>query len=427
MPKILLLLFMLLPFLAQGQRSGHNGAPKYAPEDGKKLLVIGQDIGSVGGLTSYTNGYIDNLNQIPAGVTSYTGFPGLPGLKTKANWGAGDIHAQAYSDDEDFNNTFIVIGLNLVGQLKKVTDGSSDYYVAALGQWIKDQARPVFLRIGYEFDGSWNNYNPDDYKNAWIYLVHSFDEMDIRNVAYVWQSAGINTPNIDRWYPGDEYVNWVGYSHFDEPNPGQVMRDFADVHNKPIMIAEATPRKDLKTGSGEAHWNAWYGPLFEKIYESDRIKALAYINADWESQSMWTGQGWGDSRVEINDVVKTNWLGEMAKDNWLLASNDLFETLQYQKWQDLELITGINDESTDNNLTVMTKDGNVLISAEDDRMLNGIRFWDFYGRELYADNDNSREYLIPMQKNRLEHGVIMSVFINNQWIQKKLFICPSNL
>ncbi|HAA14117.1 MAG TPA: 1,4-beta-xylanase, partial [Cytophagales bacterium] len=50
------------------QNSAHFGAPKFVPENGR-LLVIGQDLGAVGGLDAYTNGYVDTNGQIPAGVT----------------------------------------------------------------------------------------------------------------------------------------------------------------------------------------------------------------------------------------------------------------------------------------------------------------------------------------------------------------------
>jgi len=37
---------------------------------------MGQDLGAVGGLPDYSDGYVDHLGQVPAGETAYTGFPG---------------------------------------------------------------------------------------------------------------------------------------------------------------------------------------------------------------------------------------------------------------------------------------------------------------------------------------------------------------
>lgn len=316
------------------QRSAHYGAPKYVPKDGSKLLIIGQDLGAVGGLNSHANGYVDNLNQIPAGITTYTGISNLGGLKSQTNWGAGDVNGQAYLNDDTFDNSVIAIGLYISGSLGNINSGFLNNRITELGEWIKETERPVFLRIGYEFDGPWNGHDPTEFKQAWIHIVEIFDELDVRNVAYVWQSAGINTANIDRWYPGDEYVNWLAYSHFDGSNPGQSIRNFAIQHDKPIMIAEATPRQDLKTVNGQSVWLDWFQPLFDVFDDNDNILALAYINANWDAQSMWIGQGWGDSRIEVNDIVENSWLNEIEGNNWLLADEGNFDLMDYQLWQD---------------------------------------------------------------------------------------------
>ena len=43
---------------------------KYEPEDGKCFVFIGQDLGAVGGLEQYNEGYCDHF-QTPAGITVY--------------------------------------------------------------------------------------------------------------------------------------------------------------------------------------------------------------------------------------------------------------------------------------------------------------------------------------------------------------------
>jgi hypothetical protein len=37
--------------------------------------------------------------------------------------------------------------------------------------------------------------------------------MDVKNVAYIWQSTGWVTSLdlLEYWYPGDEYVDWCAY------------------------------------------------------------------------------------------------------------------------------------------------------------------------------------------------------------------------
>jgi len=77
---------------------------KFEPDDGKALFFIGQDMGATGGLDNNTNGYSDHFG-VPSGFTVYTNLSpgdnvfgleqkGIDGIKTKANWGAGDSCAQ---------------------------------------------------------------------------------------------------------------------------------------------------------------------------------------------------------------------------------------------------------------------------------------------------------------------------------------------
>lgn len=416
------ILFLWITLSLGAQHSSHNGAPKYAPADGQKLLIMGQDLGAVGGLDAYYDGYVDNLGHVPAGVTSYTGFPGLGGLTDLANWGAGDINAQAYMEDATFDNSAIVIGLYLVDQLLSIINGNSDSQLNDLGGWIKTRERPVFLRIGYEFDGPYNHYDPEQFKKAWVYIVKHFDGQGVKNVSYVWQAYGLNTPNIERWYPGDVYVNWMGYSHFDEPRPGENILEFAEERDKPVMIAEATPRTDLKIGDGITHWNSWYKPLFETIYTNDRIKALAYINANWDSQSMWQGHGWGDSRVQVNDLVMEYWQNEIQKDSWILASDSLFDLMEYQKWQDAD-ISGVSDMlSPEEKVQLISTPAGLLVRSLENSPMDEIRIWDMSGRLRYVSETDSPIYEIPENLFSGVTAIVLQVRMGETTIRKKAMI-----
>ena len=370
----------------QAQVSANFGAAKFTPPDGKKLLIIGQDLGAVGGLDTHTNGYVDNVtSHIPAGVTSYTSLPGLNGLTRLSNWGSGDVRAESYFEDATFNNSFLVIGLYLVGALDNINNGLVDADIRTFANWVKQKNRPVFIRIGYEFDGSWNNYNPTQFKNAWKHIVHIFDAENVENAAYVWQSSGYNNNNIMDWYPGHEYVNWIGYSEFDGVNMGQSIRDFGEEHNKPIMIAEATPKVDLKNGNAETYWTNWFEPLFSDIYASDRIKALAYINADWESQSMWTGKGWGDSRIQEVAYIKEKWELEISKSPWITADENTLDTINYKE---------TDDSVKKNKLIVSQEKGKLKISNNNNKVMDEMYIIDFLGRVLYSDKLPKLQYNI---------------------------------
>jgi len=392
----ILILGLSLAVALTGQRSANYGQPKFSPEDGKKLLILGQDLGAVGGLQGYTDGYINNVDcHFPAGVTSYTSIPSLAGLKTFANWGSGDVQAQQYVQTSSFDNSVIVIGLYMVNQLGRIINGSNDNSIRNLATWVKNQDRPVFIRIGYEFDGSWNNYNPSQFVNAWRHIVHVFDEEEVRNAAYVWQSAGINSPNIANWYPGDEYVNWLGYSHFDVFNAGRSIRTFAEDHDKPIMIAEAAPKVDLKAINGTTVWNNWFSKLFDSIYNNDNIKALAYINVNWDIQQQWQGQGWGDSRVQVNEIVEENWRRETCGAPWLTATDSLFNLLEYPRWSSS---VKEQDPIVSDELELSSNTTQLIISTKTGSTLDQINIYSLQGNLFYNKSIDSNELVFDLSE-----------------------------
>lgn len=331
---------------------------KFEPPDGKYLFFIGQDLGATGGLDDYTNGYCDFFDT-PTGVTVYTNLSpgdesygyfnkGLDGIKNKANWGAGDCWAQAYIEDSTYENSIISIGLSMVNHEEKVANGKHDDLIKELGQWIKLVERPVFLRIGYEFDGwDWNHYKRRPYLKAWKRIHSIFNSMQIDNVAYVWQSKGTGSDQkvLENWYPGDDIVDWCAYSYFGNPDDEMII--FARRHDKPVFIAEASPvlqtdnlyfDTDLKKEEvARRAWAKWFEPFLNTLHEnSDVIKAFGYINVNWPSQPMWmTNPTFQkvDSRIQVSEFIAEKWKKEMEKPKYLKPTGDLWETL-YPKKQD---------------------------------------------------------------------------------------------
>lgn len=321
--------------------SNETKKAKFEPNDGECYVFIGQDLGAIGGLQGYNNGYCDFF-QVPAGVTAYLGMSNddtanIGGLYEIDNWGSGDCCADLYTKSSNFDKCMIAIGFPIVGQEVDIINGKYDNKLETLGQWIKNiSPRPIFLRIGYEFDGSdWNHYVPETYIPAYKYIKNFFDNMNIKNVAYVWQSKGYGTSvsSLQEWYPGDEYVDWCAYSHFGEPD--KAMIDFARRKGKPVFIAEATPilqdgniylDSDIKKPEvAERMANQWFNNFFKTIEENnDVIKAFSYINVDWLSQPMWieniTFQKC-DSRIQESEYITNLWKDKLSNTSYINSIN----------------------------------------------------------------------------------------------------------
>ena len=119
--------------------------------------------------------------------------------------------------------------------------------------------------------------------------------------------------------------------------------DLVRKHGKPVMVAESANQgydnlrltnrniaeiidgpagKELVSKSPEAIWAEWYEPFFDFIYANeDVIKAVTYINANWDGQALWNSpyeQGyWGDTRIQVNEYIQQRWLEEITKPGWI--------------------------------------------------------------------------------------------------------------
>jgi len=327
-----------------------SASGKFVPPAGQTLLIIGQDTQSI-------DDYVRSVALVPAGAAGYTSLSKLEGLHETADYGSGPHNLDYLS--AAYPQSVLVLGLDLVNFLPQVDSGQADPAIDSLLEALSAYQRPVFLRFGYEFDGPWNHYRPDQYVSAWRHFYKRMQTKGVASVALVWQSAAwcygtYGDHPLEAWYPGDDFVDWIGLSYFVqvadcEGRPFDKILAFAREHQKPLMLAESTPQRyslsDLNFSLAGASftpktadevWNEWYRPFFDFIHkQADIICAVAYINANWDSQPMWSkpyrNAYWGDSRVQANEVIQERWLAEVNQPFWLNASPDLFEILGYQK------------------------------------------------------------------------------------------------
>jgi len=274
---------------------------------------------------------------------------GLDGIFETDDWGDGDSNMSLQLADPDFEHMALAIGLWMVDHEERVAAGEHDALIDSLGTFFKGLGnRPVFLRIGYEFDGySWNDYDQDAYKAAYRRIKDRLDAMGVDNVAYVWQSTGwvSNQEHLEAWYPGDDYVDWTGFSFFSRWAE-QEMITFSRRKGKPVFIAEATPTISTNTDKfngkteeiilgnpeqAERAWEHWFVPFFRTIDENpDVVKAISYINAHWKVRPMWKDNPTFqdvDARLHTSPEVAARWRVITDDARYLKASPELFDYL----------------------------------------------------------------------------------------------------
>lgn len=333
---------------------------KFEPKEGV-LVFTGQDLGSIGGLKEFNNGYVDFF-VTPAGITLYTGIgandgsfggkntTGLQGIYTTIDAGNGPSNMTTILKANKFKNSILAIGLSMVNNEKNVATGKLDGAIKQLGIFLKSLSdRPVFLRIGYEFDGyPWNHYDRKSYIIAYRRIVDKLRIQGITNTAFVWQSTGFpsNEEQLQGWYPGDNYVDWCAFSFFNRFRE-QSMVSFARKKGKPVFIAEAsatisdyTAKFDGKTQEtifsnpiqAKEAWDKWFVPFFDMIEKNkDVIKAIHYIDCNWKERPMWidnpTFQN-VDARIEMSPLITKHWKEKMNSKYYINVSDTLFKYLQ---------------------------------------------------------------------------------------------------
>jgi hypothetical protein len=172
-------------------------------------------------------------------------------------------------------------------------DVLDDEYVRRFAREAKESGIPVFLRYASEMNGAWVPWYGDPQKYIEKFrLIHTIMAEEAPNVAMVWSPNFWPPETIDDYYPGDEYVDWVGFSLYATPLSngkedlrGNIIDSFAPLYDrykhKPIMISEAAVAHTVLPSNmsypvwAEGQLGYLYGVL-PRIYP--QVKAITYFN-----------------------------------------------------------------------------------------------------------------------------------------------------
>ncbi|MEM9300270.1 MAG: hypothetical protein AAGA64_18070, partial [Bacteroidota bacterium] len=76
-------------------------------------------------------------------------------------------------------------------------------------------------------------------------------------------------------------------------------------------------------------WDQWFVNFFTFIYNKN-IKAVSFINEDWQSLYIEGTSDWKDGRLNNNAKVAEAWFLETNKKRYLKQSVELFSQLGYK-------------------------------------------------------------------------------------------------
>ena len=86
-----------------------------------------------------------------------------------------------------------------------------DDYLRGWAEAARHAAVPIFLRYASEMNGTWQAWSgdPELYKEKWRLVYRVIHEV-APNVVMIWCPFAMPRATIQQYYPGDEYVDWVG-------------------------------------------------------------------------------------------------------------------------------------------------------------------------------------------------------------------------
>lgn len=184
------------------------------------------------------------------------------------------------------------------------------YDIESLSAIIKKYSNiPVFFRFGAEFNIWENQADPEQYKEAFRY-VHNYVKQNNTNVATVWSPNAVSRwgDEMNDFYPGDEYVDWVGVSLYlmkyflGDPNspefeeayfktglnsdPVLIMKEVIEKYGdrKPIMISESGQSAFVNSAYVSEDTTEWAIQKMKEFYSYlpmvyPQIKFIAHFDA----------------------------------------------------------------------------------------------------------------------------------------------------
>ncbi len=176
--------------------------------------------------------------------------------------------------------------------LRAVARGDYDFYIVPWAKAAAAYKRPIFIRFAHEMNdpyrypwGPQNGNRPDDFVAAWKHIHFIFQKFSATNVLWVW-SPHISMPWFEYYFPGPEYVDWIGVGVLNYGTIASWSRwwSFHQILekaypmllklNKPIMISEFG-----SVGQGGDVYQ-WYSQAFYHIDHtySRGVRAVIFFN-----------------------------------------------------------------------------------------------------------------------------------------------------
>ncbi len=182
--------------------------------------------------------------------------------------------------------------------LTQVADGAWDKHFIAYARAVAAYSSPIAIDFDHEFNGPWFKWgykytSPAVFVAAWRRIVTIFRENGATNVTWIW-NPNVKLPSttaIEPWYPGNQYVTYVGLDgYFSQPSYtfttvfAQTLTQVSTFSDKSILITE--------TGVGPGPQRAaQIDSLFQGLEATPQIIGFIWFDYNKSAGHDWALQG----------------------------------------------------------------------------------------------------------------------------------------
>ncbi|WP_053913291.1 glycosyl hydrolase [Streptomyces sp. SCSIO 75703] len=180
---------------------------------------------------------------------------------------------------------------------RQIADGDLDASVIdaqarRVREYGERTGRKVFLSFDLEMDTRTpQNGTPEEYVRAYRHIHDRFRALGVDNVVWTWVITGYldHADLFRRMYPGDGYVDWIGYNQYNYyrchsapwlsfAQTQRATHDWVRGHlsrDKPLMLSEFGTADDPERPGRQADW---YARVPGVLRELDGVKAALQWN-----------------------------------------------------------------------------------------------------------------------------------------------------
>ena len=205
--------------------------------------------------------------------------------------------------------------------LKYIHEGLFDDYITKFADKLAEYNKPVFLRFAHEFNNPgypWSadgGNTPEDFKAAWRHIHAILKDRGANEVMLVWNPW--KPRGMEQYYPGDQYVDWVGLTmlNYQELNQNGEELAFEELYlpfrnklhwftRKPVMLAE------FGSLNLDGKQNAWLNDAMTSISDIfNEIGAVVLFNSAYDNNipaNNWYNKPYLDWTTDSLSIISSH-------------------------------------------------------------------------------------------------------------------------